>query len=231
MRLATASVAVLALLAGCWTPSRPDPSSTLTTIARDSGPRPMCLGPEDRVRVVVANHPELSTPPEGVALDDRGALHLPLVGRVQLGGLDIEAANAEVEASYALFLREPLVSLSVEAWHSRAFHVTGHVRTPGRKPLVGSVSALEALAQGGAFLPGADRKRCFLLRPQPDGLEVHEFDGESPSVSSLVAVESGDIVLVRRTGTQDFQEDLLPILSGLGLSALYISGRPLSLAD
>ncbi|MEZ6016178.1 MAG: polysaccharide biosynthesis/export family protein [Planctomycetota bacterium] len=191
-------------------------------------PSPVRLGPDDRIRIDVASRPEFSTPAEGIPLDERGALHLPLIGRVELGGLDIDDANAVIEAAFSLYLREPYVALSVAEWHSRAYHVLGHVREPGRKALVGRVTALEALSAGGAFMSGADRSHCFLARPHADGLEVHEFDGESPDARGLVEVAPGDIIVVRRTGNQDFQEDLLPVLSGLGLSALYVSGRPLA---
>jgi protein involved in polysaccharide export with SLBB domain len=187
----------------------------------------VAFGPADVVRVHVAAHPDLSTPPEGTPLDDTGALHLPLVGRLELAGCDVAAANLRVTEAFARYLRHPHVAVAVLQRPARVFHAVGHVREPGRKDLTGPTTALEALARAGTFLPGADRQHVFLLRPHGERLEVHTFDGETPDARALVAVAPGDILLVRRTGNQDFQEDLLPILSGLGLSALYVSGRPL----
>ena len=218
--LARSLVLVLALgaLSACTAPApEGDESLSTVSVAREDGF--LTLGAGDLVVVDVLRHPELSTSEEGQRIDPQGKLYLPMVGAVDVAGLTLGELNRELAEAYRLYMHEPVVTASILAYASRTFHLLGNLTHPGTKTMERPLNALEALAQGGPFRPGADRESAFLLRPHGDRLEVHRFNAATPGVDGLVQVLPGDILFVRQKGTQDLQEDLVPILAAFGLNA------------
>ncbi len=182
------------------------------TMSMTPDPSVLGLGAGDVVRVDVLGHPELSTPAEGLRLDDAGALHLPVAGTIPLDGLSISAANRAVGDAFDRFMKDPDVTFALVRRESKRFFVLGQIQTPGPHGIEHPLTALEALSHGGFFLNAADRSHIFLVRPHGTGLEVHCFNAETPGPEGLVQVLPGDIVFVRRRGTQRFQEEFLPLL-------------------
>tara|TARA_R110002072_G_scaffold125244_6_gene260956 strand:- start:23772 stop:24479 length:708 start_codon:yes stop_codon:yes gene_type:complete len=183
----------------------------------------LAIGPSDIVRVTVMGHPELSTSPDGMRVDPQGNLHLPMIGGVSVKGLHITQINELLHDSYGKFLREPSLTAEVVKFQSRGFYAFGHLADPGFKVMERPLNAIEALSLSGQLMRGADRESVFLLRPHDDRMEVHRFNMKTPSTAAMVAVEPGDLIYVRQTGFDDFQEDILPILMGLGYPALQVS--------
>ena len=210
-----ASVLVLAFsLGACRTPRAPQntfdgPSSF--SLAPE--PNLFGLGPGDVVRVTVTGYEEFSTPPDGAALDDRGALHLPMIGEIVLGGSSIAEAQRIATSAFREHMLDPAVAVALEDRASTRFFVLGHIADPGPHLMPGPMTALEALGEGGVFLNAADRFHVFLVRPRESGLEVHEFNAETPGPEGLVQVIPGDIIFVRRCGSQRFQEEFLPLIA------------------
>ncbi len=214
----TRVAAGLVWLSAC-TSAPPVGDAPWITVSTVPAPEAFTLGPSDLLDVVVLGHPELSSAPDGALIDPQGRLFLPLVGALDVRGLTLAQLNDALHAAYGEYMHEPLVTATIRSHASRTFHVMGNVDQPGVKLLDRPLSALEALAQGGRFTVGADRASVFLLRPHGDLLEVHEFDGRTPDARGLVQVRPGDILYVRQKGTQDLQEDLVPITSAFGLNA------------
>ena len=52
---------------------------------------------------------------------------------------------------------------------------------------------------------------------------MYEFNARTPGTRGLAQIHAGDIVFVRQKGTQDLQEDLVPILSAFGLNAFALA--------
>ncbi|MEL6427871.1 MAG: polysaccharide biosynthesis/export family protein [Planctomycetota bacterium] len=206
--------AALLVCAACRTP--PAPLATYegpSSFSLEPAPELFYLGAQDVVRVTVAGHPELSTPPDGTPLDERGALHLPIAGAIVLGGSSLAEAQTIATEAFAEHMLDPAVAVALEERRSTRFFVLGQIQHPGPHSMGGPRTALEALGEGGVFLNAADRSRVFLVRPRAGELEVHEFSAETPGVDGLVQVLPGDIVFVRRRGTQRFQEEFLPLLA------------------
>lgn len=177
------------------------------------------LGPNDVVRARVYGHPELSTPESddltGTRVDPDGALALPLVGTVAVGGLTLPEAREVIRAAYASFMHEPQVEVSVVEYAARRFYLYGEVLKAGPIALDRPVNVYQALTFGGGFTRYADREQIVLLRETPKGVDVHVIDGETPDESGLVAIMPNDFLFVRRTGTGKFSDEVLPILSGI----------------
>lgn len=170
------------------------------------------LGSGDVVRVDILGHPELSAPAEGLRLDASGSLYLPVVGKVSLDGLSVGHANQVLREAYGAFMKAPDVSFALIRRESKRFFILGQIQTPGPHSIEQPLTALEAVSHGGFFLNAADRSHVFLVRPHGPELEVHCFNSETPGPDGLVQVLPGDIVFVRRKGSQRFQEEFLPLL-------------------
>lgn len=87
---------------------------------------------------------------QGYTVQDDGAIAIPDVGRVQLAGLDLEAAEAEVFQSMVASQLDPTFSIEVSEFNSKRVTVGGAVRAPATLPLTLSPLTLqEAVAAAG----------------------------------------------------------------------------------
>jgi len=225
-RARAAAPLLLLALSACRTASLPAAIEYTEGAALPDASELMRLGPNDIVRARVYGHPELSTPESddltGTRVDPDGSLALPLVGSVSVGGLTLVEARDVIRASYASFMREPQVEVSVVEYAARRFYIFGEVLTPGPIAFDRPLNVYQALTFGGGFSRHADRKQIVLLRERPEGVDVHVIDGESPDESGLVALMPNDFLFVRRTGAGKFSEEVLPILSGISSSLTSI---------
>ena len=220
---ATAVMLVCATLFGCASPPDPVSNSTNRTFSFDATPQALTLGAGDVLSVRVLAHPELSSGPNHIRVDAQGFLHLPMLESIQVSGLLVGQLRGRLTEQYGEYLQNADVSVNLVENNSQRYYLLGHVKSPGAKPLDRSLTALEATSEGGHFLRGADRAHIFLLRPQEDGLEAHRFNLQQPGPESLVRVRSGDVIFVRQTGVDNFQEDWLPILASLGITARVLA--------
>lgn len=220
---ATAVMLVCAAFIGCASPPDPVSNSQIRTFSFDATPQALTLGAGDVLSIRVLAHPELSSGPNHIRVDAQGYLHLPMVGSVQVSGLLVGDLRGQLTDAFGKYLQNADVSVNLVENHSQVYYLLGHVKSPGAKSLDRSLTALEATSAGGHFLRGADRSNIFLLRPQEDGLEAHRFDLQQPGPDALVRIRSGDVIFVRQTGVDDFQEDWLPILASLGITARVLA--------
>ncbi len=209
------------LLCACAAQSEiPQASARTSTLSTDLAAGVVTLGPGDLLRVGVYGHPELSTPvfgtPSGTRVDPEGNLSLPLAGAIQVGGLTVGAAREAVAAAFARYVKEPRIDLSVLEFSARRFYLYGEVNAPGSYVLDRPLDLYQALSYGKGFTKEARREEVVLLRGRPGNLQVHVFDGETPSENGLVVVQPDDFVFVRRCGAGRFSQEALPILQGIG---------------
>ncbi len=113
------------------------------------------LGGSDQIQVSVFGQPDLSAE---VTVSDKGTITLPLIGTVIVEG----KTPAEVEKLFASrlsegkYLHEPKVAVQIVQQRSRGIYVLGEVQKPGRIPLQGQVSLLDALSLAGGLTVNAD---------------------------------------------------------------------------
>ena len=143
------------------------------------------LGSGDKLRVTVFDEPRLSGDFE---VSDQGALALPLIGEVKIGGMTTKEAEKLITAKYTeKYLKNPWVSIEVASY--RPFFIVGEVRNPGSFPYVSGMTALNAVALAGGYTPRADRGNITIKRgadPAADEERIGEFTNVMP----------GDIVRV-----------------------------------
>src|SRR5262245_31043192 len=121
------------------------------------------VGPADVLRVAVFNEPQMSG---SFRIENDGYFSYPFLGRVKAGGRTV----ADVEALLRIrladgYLRDPPVTVEVEAFRSQSVFVMGEVKTPGKYVLTGLATLLDALAQAGSVTQSAGAD-VLILRPR-----------------------------------------------------------------
>ena len=221
-RTVFALLSLCALGACASAPPLPTATAEVSTIGTELDPATFSLGPNDVVSVSVYGHPELSTPRDGnfvgTRVDPDGTLSLPLIGPVDVAGLDLAEARVRIVEAYAQYVKDPHVDLSVVEWSSRRFYLYGEVEEPGAYALDRPLNVYQALTFGGGFSKAANTAEIVLLRGTPENLEVFVVDGEDPHLSGLVAIHPDDFLFVRKSGAGRFADEVLPILTGISSS-------------
>ncbi len=130
------------------------------------------IGAGDVVEVVVWNHPELTLIPAGasvipagfnVSLD--GMIQFPLIGTFKIVGLTENQARTALTRQLSKFLKDPQVTLRVQAYRAGRIYVDGEVRTPGQQAINDIAMTLpEAISRAGGLTPTADRGAVALSR-------------------------------------------------------------------
>ncbi len=160
----------------------------------------------DLLRVDIYQEDDLRTMSR---VDAKGNINLPLVSEVRVVGLTISEAQKAVETAYrdGRYLRNPQVTINVEAYAAREVSIQGQVRSPGRYPLPieTSMTVLELVTRAGGFSDTAKGTAVNVTRVSPDGKkQVFTIDVDSLlkgkdraniSDNSLM-LEPGDIVFV-----------------------------------
>ena len=120
------------------------------------------VGVGDQIFITVFGQPDMSAE---VSVNDNEQVTLPLIGTLKVGGLtppSIEKLIAQ-RLKDGEYLRNPEVSVQVRQVRSQMVSVLGEVQRPGRFPIQGKLTVLDALATAGGLTQRADRT-VFLLR-------------------------------------------------------------------
>ncbi len=106
------------------------------------------VGPNDTLAITVYDQPQL-TGKYTVQAD--GSFAFPLLGRVKVGGLSVQAIENDVRERLARgYLKKPDVSVTVDQFRSQQIFVMGEVRSPGTLEFKGNMTVVEALARAGS---------------------------------------------------------------------------------
>ena len=216
----------LPLIAACAATELPSSTSDVDSRSTVADWSDFTIGPNDLIFVSVLGRPEYSSPPKGVRVSPQGTLSFPLLGAVSVAGKSADEVAEVLEAGLTEYEREPSVSVAVMEYSSRRFYLFGEVKTAGPVPMDRPITALEALAMGGGWLPGARREQVVIVRTHgtaDDDIEVIPFNAETPGPDGLVQVRPGDFLFVGKAGVGVFSESILPYMQGIGLTAGQLS--------
>jgi polysaccharide biosynthesis/export protein len=188
-------VLTLAALTGAQAPS--DPQA-----------REYVVGAQDVLKVTVFDEPQLSGT---FRVDADGSFTYPFVGRLKAVGQTLRSIEAELTARLADgYVRKPQVAIEVEQYRSRSVFIVGEVRSPGKYPLSGEMTLMEALAQAGSTTASAGSE-VLILRPDdrngdnelnPGATPAHRTtrvniaDLQAGRLSNNVMLHEGDTVFV-----------------------------------
>jgi polysaccharide export outer membrane protein len=169
------------------------------------------LGIGDEISINTFGAEEYST--EVIVLQD-GTINLPRVGQVFVLGMTFQETENAVEASYARFLQQPMVSVSPSSLRPVRVAIAGEVRRPGSYTVQRASEArndntfdsrfptlTEAIAQAGGITGKANVREIELRRPVAyNRFETQTFDLweliSSGDLQQDVVLQSGDEVFV-----------------------------------
>jgi polysaccharide biosynthesis/export protein ExoF len=104
------------------------------------------IGPGDRLRVSVSERPDVSGE---FTVAESGAVGIPRLGRLQVGGLGVAAVEKLIGAELARLMQGGDLSVLVDIAAYRPFYVRGDVEKPGAYPYVPGLTVAKALAIAG----------------------------------------------------------------------------------
>ena len=132
------------------------------------------LGPNDQI-LVRSNVEELSERPFRV--DSEGIITFPLINRVPVAGLTVQALEVELTNRLREFYQAPQVGIMITGFRDEPVSFFGAFAKPGVYPLSGGRRLRDMLAVAGGFLPNASRRLRVTRRlesgkiPLPNAVE------------------------------------------------------------
>lgn len=166
------------------------------------------LGPGDILTIMIADSPELSG---RYRVGENGQLNLPSISTpIQARGLTaVEVGKRIAEALKASdLLRDPVVNVFLDEYHSRNVTVLGAVARPSVYPLERPTTVLEALSLAGGLIPQSGNTLTLVRNGTPSESAASPptagstltidlaklMQGKDPSLN--LEVRSGDVISV-----------------------------------
>ena len=175
--------------------------------------------PQDRVLISLYRNPEVTSESaygsselgqkmqdDGVLVDAKGYVFLPLIKRVKLAGLTQEEAARHITEKYKAFLKIPTVYVEVI---NKRVYVIGEVKNPGPiKVDREKLTVLEAIASAGDLTDNAVRDNIIILsRNNQHKLYLRKVDlthFDHVALSNMM-LRPNDVVYVQPDGWKEFK--------------------------
>jgi len=176
--------------------------------------------PQDRLQVALYKNPEITSESassgnnqlgqemqeNGVLVNSKGYIFLPLINKVKVAGLTQTEAAKRITSKYKTYLKIPTVY--VEVLNKRVY-VIGEVNNPGPvKVDREKLTVLEAIAHAGDMTDSAVRDNIIVLSRNTQNklylrkIDLTHFDGLS--FSSMI-LRPNDVVYVQPDGWKEFK--------------------------
>ena len=96
-------------------------------------------------------------------VDEKGMITLPLLGDVKVAGFTTSELEAELARLYVEggFYKRVIVTVLVPTLN---YTISGEIYRPGRYEIRGTVTLVQAIAEGGNFTEWADKKKVQIIR-------------------------------------------------------------------
>jgi polysaccharide biosynthesis/export protein len=166
------------------------------------------IGSQDELRVTVFDADGLT----GVyRVDDDGFITFPLLGRIEVGGMTLIAAQEKIRQLLMNgYIRNPQVRLDVQEYKSQSVFVSGEVRAPAEIRMTGGMTLLKALAQAGSPMSSASSELTIARQRKPgsgagsepatDVIRVNWRDLQTGKAND-VPLQDGDVIFVPKAQT------------------------------
>ena len=144
------------------------------------------LGPGDEIEIFVFQEPELNVKAK---ISQAGNINLPLIGQVNLEGLNSDEAKLKVEALYKDgYLVNPYVTLTVRQY--RPFFIHGEVKNPGSYKYQAELTLEQAIALSGGLKDRASKSSWIVWRGSPQV----SFNADKSTI-----VMPGDVIKIEKS--------------------------------
>ena len=159
------------------------------------------VGPGDLLDVVVFDTPELSA---HVRVTQDGFVNMPVLGRVDLNGLNTDQAARRIETQFRQrnLLREPHVTVFVVEYASQGATLSGEIRTPGVYPTLGRRRLLDMLAIAGGISPTAGKTAAIIHRDDAAHPRIVHLQSKTVNLGEQEnpLILPGDTIVVAKAG-------------------------------
>ena len=161
------------------------------------------LGPQDVVNITVLGEEDLS---RKYTIEQDGTFTFPLIGRVTARGMTLRALEDELRKKLVTggFLKNPEISVAVDAYQSQRIMVFGQVNQPGEYQIAGDTTLLSALAKAGSLTATAGREAIVVrtrkggsnVAADPEIIRIDLNDLQAGNVALNIPLRDGDQVNV-----------------------------------
>lgn len=155
------------------------------------------LGVEDKLSISVWKELDLA---KSVNIRPDGKITFPLVGDLPAAGRTAKQLTDDLAKALAVYIKEPVVTVSVDEINNFKVYVLGEVATQGVLTLRRRTRLLEAIALSGGLSQFADKSNIVLMRYE-GGKETRTridyrkvVSGERPELN--VFLKPGDTIIV-----------------------------------
>lgn len=155
------------------------------------------IQPGDVLQISVWREPDLQS---DVVVPPDGRIALPLLGRIDVDGKNIEALRNEIMARIQRFVPDADVTVSIKQALGNKIYVIGKVNRPGEYVLNRNVDVMQALSMAAGIAKFADVDSIKILRRSGDIKEAISFDYSQVEVGNKldqnIVLKPGDVVVV-----------------------------------
>jgi polysaccharide export outer membrane protein len=155
------------------------------------------IGVEDTLSIRVWKDPELSGQ---VTVRPDGKISSPLVGDIQAAGRTPRELQDEIRKALSVYVKEPVVTVTVDEINSFKVYVLGEVKNQGVLNLKRRTRLLEAIALSGGLTQFANKSDVVLIRYDGEQESRQRIDyrkvvsGDKPEMN--VFLRPGDTIIV-----------------------------------
>ena len=183
-------------------PAAPPPTATASPVPAAAVTEQYRIGAGDTIRITVYQSPDLSLE---TRVNEAGDITYPLLGRVNLGGLTINAAEARVAQALKKgeIVKDPQVLIVVTNVRANQVNVLGQVGKPGRLPLdLANMRLTEVISLAGGVIAGAGSDTVVLIGRRNG--QSFRYEADLPKIfapggsNDDIVVMPGDTIWVDR---------------------------------
>ncbi|MBI4778343.1 polysaccharide export protein [Candidatus Desantisbacteria bacterium] len=126
------------------------------------------LGPEDVIRIVVWDNPEISGE---FKVDPAGNITMTILGEIRVEGLTTTELEKILYEKLGKYIEDPKITIIILGYFSKKVYILGQVIQPGKYSIGGEhITIREAVLKAGLPTKDADLKRVKVItpgKPQP----------------------------------------------------------------
>ena len=169
------------------------------------------IGIQDQLKITVLDEADLTG---SYRVDSDGTIQYPYLNRVHAAGMTLGDLQEKIRSGLVSgqFLRNPQVRIEIESYKSQSVMVGGEVRNPGKIPMTGAMTVLEALATAGSPTSTASNE-LTIARKKP---------GDPTADSEVIHVNWKDLQLGKGTDFALQDNDILNIPKA---QTFYMAGQ------
>jgi polysaccharide biosynthesis/export protein len=158
-------------------------------------PNTQVIQPGDLLFFSISPAEELS---RDLIVDQNGKISLPLIGAVDVAGLNAETLARKLTGLMSKYVTNPRVDVLIKQFNSQQISLMGQVRNPGAYPYRANLRLLDVVSMAGGFLPGVNKSQIRVYRgtgPARKAVMVDVSDAlKTGDVTKDFLLQPGDLI-------------------------------------